>query len=112
MNDGKFTDMNKKTNQAMKIIQTIRQILKNLKAPRYSIIYKRDDGATNCYVLINPSIFKGNQSVTYSNDIWRSFHKDNRAKGFRALVVDKGIRSFDWNGVKSITKLSPLEMLN
>jgi hypothetical protein len=96
----------------MNIINTIKQIIANLKAPRYSVIYKKNDGSTNCYVLINPSIFKGNQSVTYSNDIWRSFHKDNRSKGFRALVADKGIRSFDWDGIKSISKLSPLEMLN
>ena len=96
----------------MNIINTIKQIIANLKAPRYSIIYKRNDGSTNCYVLINPSIFKGNQSVTYTNDIWRSFHKDNRAKGFRALVADKGIRSFDWSGIQAINKLSPLEMLD
>jgi hypothetical protein len=110
--DGKLSDINKKTIQTMKIIQTIRQILKNLKAPRYSIIYKKENGSTSSYVLINPSIFHGNKKVTFSNDIWRKVYGYDREKGFRALVDGKGIRSFNWAGIKAIHKLSPLEMVN
>ena len=96
----------------MKIIQTIRQILKNLKAPRYSVIYKKENGATSSYVLINPSIFHGNKRVTFSNPHWREAFGYDREKGFRALVLDKGVRSFNWDGIQSIHKLSPLEMVN
>jgi hypothetical protein len=96
----------------MKIINTIKQIIANLKAPRYSVIYKKENGSTSSYVLINPSIFHGNKKVTFSNDIWRKVYGYDREKGFRALVHGKGCRSFNWHGIQSIHKLSPLEMLN
>jgi hypothetical protein len=96
----------------MNIISKIKEILKNLQAPRYSIIYKKEDGSTSSYVLINPSIFHGNKKVTFSNDFWRQAYGYDREKGFRALVHDKGVRSFNWHGIQSIHKLSPLEMLS
>jgi len=99
------------TSKIMKIINTIKQIIANLKAPRYSVIYNREDGATSSYVLINPSIFHGNKKVTFTNDFWRKAYGCDREKGFRALVHDKGVRSFNWHGIQSIHKLSPLEML-
>lgn len=96
----------------MKIISKLLTIIKNIKSPRYSIIYRKSDGSTNCYILQNPSIFQGNQLVTYSNDGWRKAFGFEKRKGFRALVIGKGVRSFDWDGIKNIQKLSPLEMIN
>jgi hypothetical protein len=109
-----LTTINKpiKIEKIMKIISIIKQIISNLKAPRYSLIYKKEDGATSSYVLINPSIFHGNKRVTFSNDTWRKVYGCDREKGFRALVHDKGVRSFNWHGIQSLHKLSPLEMLN
>ena len=101
-----------KSEKIMKIINTIKQIIANLKAPRYSVIYKKENGSTSSYVLINPSIFHGNKKVTFSNDFWRKAYGCDREKGFRALVHDKGVRSFNWHGIQSIHKLSPLEMLS
>ena len=95
----------------MKIISQIKEILKNLKAPRYSIIYRKSDGTTDVYVLQNPSIFQGNKYVTYSNDHFRKAFGYERKKGFRALVIGKGVRSFDWDGIKTIQKLSPFEVV-
>jgi hypothetical protein len=103
---------NIQTSKFMKIINTIKQIIANLKAPRYSVIYKKENGSTSSYVLINPSIFHGNKKVTFSNDFWRKAYGCDREKGFRALVHDKGVRSFNWHGIQSIHKLSPLEMLS
>ena len=100
------------TSKFMNIINTIKQIIANLKAPRYSVIYKKENSSTSSYVLINPSIFHGNKKVTFSNDFWRKAYGCDREKGFRALVHDKGVRSFNWHGIQSIHKLSPLEMLS
>jgi len=102
---------NMETLSNMKILSKIRQILQNLKAPRYSIIYRKEDGATSSYVLINPSIFRGNKRVTFSNPHWRKEFGYDREKGFRALVHDRGVRSFNWHGIQSIHKLSPFEMV-
>jgi hypothetical protein len=95
----------------MKFISQIKEFLKNVKAPRYSVIYRKSDGTTDVYVLQNPSIFKGNKFVTYSNDHFRKAFGYERTKGFRALVIGKGVRSFDWDGIKNITKLSPFEVV-
>jgi hypothetical protein len=49
--------------------------------------------------------------VTYSNDHFRKAFGYERKKGFRALVIGKGVRSFDWDGIKTIQKLSPFEVV-
>jgi hypothetical protein len=91
----------------MKIISKIKSLLK----ARYRIVYQKENGDYDTYILQNPSWAKG-RPPHFSNEYFRALGIYN--KGFKAVCLNregKGIRSFNYSGIRSVQKLSLFEVL-
>ena len=89
----------------MNIINLIKQIASRIKSPIYRLVYfKEGNSKTEVYFLKSPKMLKnyfGNQALRIER------------KGFKAYAINRnGIRSFNYDGIISITKLSLLEEMN
>ena len=84
--------------------------IKGLLSPKYRIVYQKENGDIDTYILQNPSWAKG-RPPHFSNDYFRS--KGIFNKGFKAKCLnrDGGVRSFNYTGVRSVQKLTFLEAL-
>jgi len=96
-----------KTSKIMKIIAKIKSLLK----AKYRIVYQKQNGDFDTYILQNPSWAKGKNIPHFSNPDYREAGIWN--KGFKAQVVnrDYGVRSFNYDGVRSVQKLTLLESI-
>jgi len=108
--DDRFTDTNSQTYQIRKIMKLIATI-KNLLKAKYRIVYQKQNGDFDTYILQNPSWAKGRNIPHFSNPEYRKVGIFN--KGFKAQVVNReySVRSFNYNGIRSVQKLSLLESL-
>ena len=85
--------------------------IKNLFKAKYRLVYQKESGEFDTYILQNPSWAKGRNIPHFSNDYFRS--KGIFNKGFKAKCLnrDGGVRSFNYTGVRSVQKLTLLESL-
>jgi len=85
--------------------------IKNLLKAKYRIIYQKQNGECDTYILQNPTWAKGRNIPHFSNPEYRKVGIFN--KGFKAQVVnrDYGVRSFNYAGIRSVEKLTLLEAL-
>ena len=96
----------------MNFISKIRNLLK----PKYRLVYRKEStGDFDTYILINPSWAKG-RPPHFSNDYYRA--KGIFNKGFKAVCLNRqdrngknAVRSFNYDGIQSVQKLTFLESL-
>jgi hypothetical protein len=92
------------------MISKLKILLKNLLSPaRHSFKYQKSNGDWNWYIVTNCTALKGCDSTTYANG-------QDRARGinktfFKAKCLNRngGVRSFYFNKVQEVRKLSLLE---
>ena len=91
----------------MKLLSKIKSLLK----AKYRVVYQKQNGDFDTYILQNPSWAKGRNIPHFSNPEYRKVGIFN--KGFKAQVVnrDYGVRSFNYAGIRSVEKLTLLEAL-
>jgi hypothetical protein len=95
-------------------IKTMKNIItkiKNLLKAKYRIIYQKQNGDCDTYILQNPTWATGRNIPHFSNPQYREAGIYN--KGFKAVCVnrDYGVRSFNYSGIRSVEKLTLLESL-
>jgi hypothetical protein len=85
--------------------------IKNLLKAKYRVVYQKQSGEFDTYILQNPNWAKGKNIPHFSNDYYRS--KGIFNKGFKAQVVNRDYqpRSFNYSGIRSVQKLTLLESL-
>jgi hypothetical protein len=91
------------------MIKLLKTIISNMKSPKWRIIYTKSNGETDCYVITNPTLMKGSNKTTFSNNLSRM--KGLYKIGFRACVVNREFqpRSFHFNKIRHISKVSIFE---
>ena len=91
------------------MIQLIKTIISNIKSPKWRIIYTKKNNDTDVYIITNPTIMKGSARTTFSNQFSRAVGQYQI--GFRACVVNRDFqpRSFHFDKVKHMSKISIFE---
>ena len=100
----------RKSNKPKKIMKLLSKI-KNLLKAKYRVVYQKQNGDFDTYILQNPSWAKGRNIPHFSNPEYRKAGIFN--KGFKAQVVNRDYqpRSFNYSGIRSEQKLTLLESL-
>ena len=96
-------------------MKIIKSIISNILRPKHSFIYTKKNGDTAFYIVTNCTAIKGKETTSFTNDSARAI--GIQSLGFRALAVnrinkesgDKGIRSFYFDQIRELRKLSILE---
>ena len=92
------------------MIKKLKAIIKNIFSPaRHSFIYQKANGEEGIYIVTNCTAFKGSNATAFSNE-------ESRAVGiykigFRAKCLNRGgaVRSFYYQKVREMRKLSVFE---
>ena len=97
------------TNPKIPMIKLIKNITSNILRPKHRFLYTKKSGEEGIYIVTNCTAIKGSRSTSFSND-------ESRARGvfsigFRAKVLnrDGAVRSFYYNKVCEMHKLSIFE---
>jgi hypothetical protein len=89
----------------MNIITLIKQIISRIKSPVYRLVYSKEgNGETEVYYLQSPKF----EQKYFGNQVLKI-----RKKGFRAFAINRnGIRSFNYDGIINLQKLTLTEPLS
>ena len=89
----------------MNIIALIKQIIARIKSPVYRLVYSKEgNGETEVYYLQSPKFDRN----YFGNQILKI-----RKKGFRAYAINRdGVRSFNYEGIINLQKLTLTEPLS
>jgi hypothetical protein len=82
------------------MIKLIAKIIRRIKSPVYHMVYTKANLVTESYFVSSPKLknYFDTQGV-----------KDT---GFRAFCYNRdGVRSYNWNGIKTLNKLGLIESL-
>ena len=91
------------------LINLIKTIASNIRSPKHRFIYTKKNGEQGIYIVTSCTAIKGSDKTSFSNDESRKcgIYKI----GFRAKVLnrDGGVRSFYYDKVREMQKLSIFE---
>lgn len=92
-----------------KMLNFFKTITSNIRSPKHRFLYTKKNGEEGVYIVTNCTAIKGCDSTKFSN-------AESRANGiysigFRAKVLNRngGVRSFYYNKVREMHKLSIFE---
>lgn len=92
-----------------KMLNFFKTITSNIRSPKHRFLYTKKNGEEGVYIVTNCTAIKGSDSTKFSN-------AESRANGiysigFRAKVLNRngGVRSFYYDKVREMHKLSIFE---